>query len=221
MDEFLHPSPGVDSDAPEIIELANSLTGDAKNGKDAASTLFRHVRDTYKYIPYAPFDRLEEYEGRALIRRGYGFCTHKSSLLVALARAIGIPARFHFADLKNHNLPGKLGEVLQSDLMIYHTYAELFLDNRWLKATPSFEKELCEKMGWRLVDFDGTRDATLALTDLAGRPHIEYLRDLGTRAFIPLEEMIAAWKKHYGEGIMERWNEASKTVQEWKTFRFA
>lgn len=214
MDEFLQPTSGVDCDAPEIIELARRLTEETDDRQTKASLLFHHVRDTYQYIPYAPFDRIEEYEGRALMRRGYGFCTQKSALLVSLARAAGIPARFHFADLKNHNLPGRLGDVLQSDLMIYHTYVELYLNGRWLKATPSFERELCEKMRWRLVEFDGTRDATLAETDLDGRPHIEYLRDLGTRPHIPLQEMIAAWKKSYGEGILERWNAASRSIEE-------
>ena len=38
----------------------------------------------------------------ATLARGYGFCVNKAVLLAALARAVGIPARLGFADVRNH-----------------------------------------------------------------------------------------------------------------------
>ena len=35
-------------------------------------------------------------------RTGAGFCVGKAALLTAVARADGIPARLHFADVRNH-----------------------------------------------------------------------------------------------------------------------
>ncbi len=154
-DAYLLPCPGVDSQGPRIRSLAAEITRGIAGDSERASALFNWVRDTVRYIPYAPFAALEDYEPTRTLDRGYGFCTQKSALLVALARASGIPARFHYADLLNHNMPGRLGLVLGSNRMVYHTYADLRVNGRWLKVTPSFERSLCEKMGWRLVEFDG------------------------------------------------------------------
>ncbi len=202
---YLEPSAGVDSDAPAVKNLAERLTRSACSPREAAVLLFNHVRDTIRYIPYTPFMQIENYTGSTTLERGYGFCTQKSALLIALSRSVGIPARFHFADLKNHNLPGRMGWVLGSDMMIYHTYMEFHLDGRWLKATPSFEKALCEKMGWRLVAFDGTDDAILHHRDLAGAVHIEYVKDRGTDHRIPLADILETWYHEYGPAALERW----------------
>lgn len=205
---YLEPSGGVDSASPRIIELSSYLTRGAETPTRKASALFNFVRDTIRYIPYAPFDKLEHYEGEQTLDRGYGFCTQKSSLLIALARAASIPARFHFADLLNHNMPGRLGWVLGTNRMVYHTYVEMHLGGSWCKATPSFEAPLCQKMGWRLVEFDGSSDATLHATDLLGRPHIEYLLDRGTRPAVPLDDMLTTWADEYGLSTLDRWESA-------------
>ena len=205
---FLAPSPGVDCEDGRIRDLSARLTRGLSSSREKAAALFLFARDQVRYVPYAPFESIEDYLGPVVLERGYGFCTQKTSLLVGLCRAAGIPARFRYADLVNHNMPGRLEWVMQSNRMIFHTYAELFVEGKWLKATPSFEHSLCEKMGWRLVEFDGTADAVLPATDLSGRPHIGYLLDRGPDAGIPLQDMLAAWLEGYGEEAMGRWKAA-------------
>jgi transglutaminase-like putative cysteine protease len=209
---FLAPCPGVDSEALRVRSLAAEITRGLEGEAERASALFAWVRDTVRYIPYAPFASLDDYEPERTLDRGYGFCTQKSALLVALARASGIRARFHFADLLNHNMPGRLGLVLGSNRMVYHTYADLMVDGRWLKVTPSFDQPLCDKMGWRLVEFHGHADATLHASDLRGRPHIEYVLDRGTDPGIPLPLMLKAWEEDYGTGALARWEEATAQI---------
>jgi transglutaminase-like putative cysteine protease len=210
---YLDPSPGVDSHAPEVIAAARAQTAGVGDPREAAVRLFGFVRDGFRYSAFAPFQTLRDYEGASLLKRGHGFCTQKSALLVALCRASGIPARFHFADLVNHNLPGRLGEVLGSNVMIFHTYAEIRLEGHWFKATPSFEKSLCERMGWYTADFDGRGDAILKPTDLAGRPHIEYVKDRGTDAGLPLEAILDAWLAGYGPETLQRWEAAARLAE--------
>ncbi len=205
---YLLPSSGVDSDSEGVLELAERLTRGAQGPAETAARLFAFVRDTIRYVPYAPFDSLPAYTGQATLERGYGFCTQKSALLIALSRAAGVPARFHYADLVNHSLPERLEWVLGCNRMVYHTYVEFLLEGRWIKATPSFEKPLCEKMGWRLVEFDGTSDAILHRTDLSGRLHVEYAADRGTDAGVPLSLMLDAWMREYGPETLGRWQEA-------------
>ena len=205
---YLAPSPGVECEDGGIRALAGEITRGKRSPREKAAALFLFARDQVRYVPYAPFEFIEDYLGPAVLERGYGFCTQKTSLLVGLCRAAGIPARFRYADLVNHNMPGRLEWVMQSNRMIFHTYAELHLEGGWIKATPSFERSLCEKMGWRLVEFDGSADAVLPATDLRGRPHIGYVLDRGSEAGIPLQRMLDAWLEGYGEEAMGRWKAA-------------
>src|SRR5574341_322846 len=65
----------------------------------------------------------------------------------AVARVVGIPARVGYADVRNHLSTPKLRELVGGDLFVWHGYAELHLEGRWVKATPAFNLTLCERFG--------------------------------------------------------------------------
>ena len=67
--------------------------------------------------------------------------------------------------------------------------AELHLGGRWVKATPAFNRELCDKVGIAPLEFDGERDSLFQPLDLEGRRHMEYVRDRGVFADLPLEQI--------------------------------
>src|SRR3546814_6199153 len=90
-----------------------------------------------------------------VISRGYVFCVNKAILLAALARAEGIPARLGLADVKNHLATARLRAHMGTDVFFYHGFAELWLDGKWVKATPAFNIELCEKFRVLPLEFDG------------------------------------------------------------------
>ncbi len=213
---FLEPAPGIQCDHPEVLELARKIIKGSANDREAASLLFTWVRDTVRYNPYVPFDELTDYLALSTLERGKGYCVQKSALLCALARAVGIPARLGFADIENHQLPAGLAQVLGSSIMTYHCFVEWFVGGRWLKSTPSFEEALCEERGWRLVEFDPEGDSLLATTDAAGRPHITYVRKLGWRQEVPLDEIMDAWKKEYSPERVAEWAESVRQGQSWR-----
>jgi hypothetical protein len=111
---------------------------------------------------------------------------------------VGIPSRLHFADLRNHLSSGTLRELMGTDLFVFHGYTELFLGAKWVKATPAFDLSLCERQGVRPVEFDGISDAIFHPLDTEGRRHMEYVRDRGSFADLPFEEMIRTYKEMYG-----------------------
>jgi transglutaminase-like putative cysteine protease len=86
---------------------------------------------------------------------------------------------------------------MQTDIFCYHGYTELWLDGGWVKATPAFNIELCERFGVKALEFDGREDALMHEFDTSGRPHMQYLTDHGPRADLPYAEMEAAYRKHY------------------------
>jgi len=125
------------------------------------------------------------------------FCVQKAILMTAACRAQGIPCRLGFADVRNHLASPKLLEQMGTDLFVFHGYCQLSLDGRWVKATPTFNRELCERFGVKPLEFDGTADALFHEFDQRGRRHMEYVRYHGVFADLPFERMVAAMHEAY------------------------
>tara|TARA_Y100000815_G_C13094060_1_gene406775 strand:+ start:119 stop:532 length:414 start_codon:yes stop_codon:yes gene_type:complete len=108
-----------------------------------------------------------------------------------MARALGIPSRLGLADVRNHLSSPQLLAFLRSDVFVMHGYIELWLNERWVKATPAFNKALCERMGVGVLEFDGEQDSVFQPFDEQGRAHMEYLNDHGTFADVPVDFIVA------------------------------
>ena len=205
MELFLQPTEAIECDNHQIRDLANRTVEGAPDVHERARRLFYFVRDTIKYNPYSPFFLIEHYKATTTLRRGRGYCVQKSVLLIALARAIGIPSRLVFADIRNYKASQQLVEMMGTNLFVFHGYVELFLGNRWVQVTPSFEKELCQQHGYPIVEFDGRQDAIFPHHDDEGRKFVEYVRYHGTFADVPLDLILRAWDEAYGKDKVREW----------------
>src|SRR5499427_7430905 len=154
MDEFLRPGRFIDSDAESVVTFARQAVGAERDPVARAVRLYYAVRDEIVYTPYCDFRSRETFRASACLARGSGFCVAKAALLAAAARAVGIPARVGFADVRNHLTTPKLRRLMGSDTFYHHGYTELFLAGKWVKATPAFDRRLCEKFGVRPLEFD-------------------------------------------------------------------
>jgi hypothetical protein len=74
---------------------------------------------------------------------------------------------------------------------------ELELEGRWVKATPAFDRTLCDRFNVVPLEFDGREDSIFQPHDRAGRRHMEYLRDRGAHADVPAAEIMAAFAREY------------------------
>ncbi len=79
----------------------------------------------------------------------------QTTLLCALGRSLGIPTRVGFATVRNHLATKQMLERQGSDLFVYHGYTDFFLKGKWVKATPAFNKELCECHKVAPLEFNG------------------------------------------------------------------
>lgn len=197
MQEYLKPTYFIDSDHPEVVAHAKRVAEGAKDPLQVAVRLFCAVRDGIRYNPYSMSAQNEDFQAHRVLQRGEAFCIPKAILLCALARASGIPAALGFADVRNHLTSKRLSETLGTDIFVFHGYTMLYHQGRWLKATPTFNKELCQKAGVKPLDFDGTRDAVFHPFDREGRRHMEYLRDRGMFADFPYELWLDETVKAY------------------------
>ncbi|MCP3952577.1 MAG: transglutaminase domain-containing protein [Desulfobacterales bacterium] len=200
------PTAIIDSDHVTIAGLVKKLTVDC--GADPvqrAIKLYYYTRDAIRYDPYVPFHLPEHYRASNVLRDQRGYCVSKATLLCALARAAGIPARIGFANVKNHLATRQLIEHLGSDLFVYHGFTDLYLQGKWVKATPAFNRELCRHFGVAPLDFDGTVDAVMQAYNSQQMPFMEYIEYIGTYSDVPIQIILREWKNAYGEERVNGW----------------
>ena len=197
MQEFLVPSAFVDSGAPNIVAFARQTVGAETDPVARAVRLYYAVRDGIVYTPYCDFRSPDTFRASAVLARGHGFCVGKAAVLAAVARASGIPARVGFADVRNHLCTPRLRELVGGDVFYYHGYTEMAVAGQWVKATPAFDRVLCDKFGVRPLEFDGRTDSLFHAYDRHGRRHMEYLRDHGAHADVPMAEIVETFAREY------------------------
>lgn len=198
----LLPSRLIESDAPEIIAFAGQAAGTADNDIDRAVALYRSVRDAIAYDPYDHLTQPECCSAKRALTRRRGFCIPKAALLVAAARSLGIPGRIGFADVRNHLASVRLIKANNGDIFRWHSYAELFLDGKWVKATPAFDIKLCRHAGIAPLEFDGRHDSMFHAYDERQRRHMEYVLDRGHFIDVPFEAILATWRTH-SPGVLD------------------
>jgi transglutaminase-like putative cysteine protease len=211
----LSPSRFIDSEHPSIKELAAAQTDPGADDISNAVSLYYWVRDQVRYNPYGVGTTPDAYLASATLAAGESWCVPKSLLLAALCRAQGIPARVGYADVRNHLSTERLRESMQTDIFYYHGYTSLFLDGRWVKATPAFNIELCEKFSLRPLEFNGREDSLYHEFDIAGNRHMEYLNDRGEYLDLPFEDLMATMRAHYPRLVTAAGSDSAGSSSDW------
>ena len=196
--EYLKPTDIIDCEARSIKEKAQDLTRGQREITERAKSLFYFVRDEIKYNLYVPHYLPEHYRASATLSRGEGYCVQKAVLLAALARAIGMPTRLRFADIRNYLIPEKLEAERGTNIFFYHGYDEFYIEGRWVKAAPTFDLKICQKNRLIPVEFNGKNDAILHPRNQDGKLHIEYIHDHGYYQDVPLDDILSVQKRIFG-----------------------
>lgn len=168
---YLAATTYCDHTHPFVQRKARELTRGLETPEERAIAIFYWVRDEIHY-------RLGFWNRTAseTLVEGEGTCTNKANLLVALTRAVGIPAGYGVMDVAGQHYlgPGMLPffarRVAQRSR---HYYAVVHL-GCWVKVDPSDDRALVERVApltwadddaqvYRVVEWDGRRDATLNL----------------------------------------------------------
>lgn len=162
-----------------------------------AVSLYYAVRDGIRYDPYTCSLEIDRLKASATLTLGRGWCVSKAILLAACCRSSGIPARLGFADVRNHLSTARLRELMQTDVFYWHGYTSIFLLGKWVKATPAFNIELCDKFRLKPLEFDGTEDSIYHPFDMAGNKHMEYVRFRGEYADVPIAAVAETFEREY------------------------
>jgi transglutaminase-like putative cysteine protease len=196
---YLLPTEFIDSDHPAVVAFAEGTAGASGTAVQKILRLYREIRDGIRYDPYLPMGRKESYRASDCLLARRGWCVPKAALLAACARRLGIPARCGYADVRNHLATRRLLDSMGTDIFYWHSYCDLYLEDRWVKATPAFNQSLCDKFGLKPLEFDGRHDSLFHEFDRKGNRHMEYIHFRGTFADVPYERIKATFAREYGD----------------------
>lgn len=196
--EFLASTRFLDCDSEAVRGFARTASAGEQTAAGRAIKLFYAVRDQWRYDPFAMRLTPDAYIASRVLQATSAYCIPKAILLAAAARAVAIPAAIGLADVVNHLTTPKLRERLGGrDYFMNHGYAALYLDGKWVKAAPTFNRELCTRFGVRPTEFDGRNDALFQEFDAHDRRHMEYVKDHGIWPDFPFDRVMADFRAFY------------------------
>lgn len=161
LDRFRGPEPLLESDAPEIRAEAGAAVAGARAPRQRAERLLRHVNAILEKKPTVSLPSALE-----VLKTRIGDCNEHTALYVAMARAIGLPARV------------AVGLVHLRGAFYYHAWAEVWVDEGrgrglWLPVDPTLNQFPADATHVRLAR--GGLDRQAAILGLVGRARIEIL----------------------------------------------
>ena len=166
--------------------------------------LYNAIRDGWYYDPYQFSITENGLTASKIFNDETGHCISKAILFVAACRWLKVPSRLCFAKVKNHIATEQLEKTLGTNELVPHGYVEVFLNEKWVKATPAFNRTLCEKLGVATLDFDGLNDSVFQEYDKAGAEFMEYLEDYGHYEDVPIDFILNIMKAHYPSAFLDK-----------------
>jgi transglutaminase-like putative cysteine protease len=196
LESALRATSYIDADSPFIVDYAQRHAGGGTD-RERAVRLYYAVRDEVRYDMFTFSLRPDLFIASTCLQSPATFCVPKAIALAAVARAAGIPARLGFADVRNHLTSPRIAALMDDDIFRWHAYTSLFIDGRWVKATPAFDLALCERHKVKPLEFDGREDSIFHPFDEKGRKHMEYIRFIGEFDDLPFDRFAAQMRASY------------------------
>ena len=193
--DYLAPTYYFDYESHEIQSIISDFKSETLTQKEKAKELYLRIRDSYRYNPYDVSFSADRYKASLISKRSTGHCLDKSILYITCLRGLGIPARIHLAKVKNHIGVERLMEKLGTNELTPHGMVNLYLDGKWLKASPAFNASLCELCNVKPLDFDGLNDSVFQEYNREGQEFMEYLEDYGHFEDLPFDFILNNTRK--------------------------
>jgi transglutaminase-like putative cysteine protease len=153
--QYLRPEPLLESDDPLVRAEAEQAVGVGGTPRERAERLTRYVNGLLDKKPTVSLP-----SAREVLRTKVGDCNEHTALFVAMARAVGIPARI------------AVGLVFMQGAFYYHAWPEVYLDEGkgrglWLPVDPTLNQFPADATHVRLAR--GGLDQQSVILPLIGR----------------------------------------------------
>ena len=153
---YLEPSPLLDFIHPDIQELIMNKGWDTiKTKTDLIGEVYTFVRDEIAY----GYTKSFSLPASQILAKGYGNCITKSTLLMALLRAVGVPCRFHATTISRVIFRGLLPSLSHKLVTKhpYHAWVEVQYNNKWLVMEGHIiDNSYLEKLQAKFPDYMGS-----------------------------------------------------------------
>jgi uncharacterized protein YndB with AHSA1/START domain len=130
MDRHLQPTPLLDHGHPSIRRLVDARGWAGLDETARIGAVYAFVRDEIAF----GYNAADDVPASGVLADGYGQCNTKTTLLMALLRAVGIPVRFHGAtvhkSLQRGVVQGLSYRLAPADII--HSWAEVRYAGRWV-----------------------------------------------------------------------------------------
>ena len=157
---YVAPEPFIESDAPEIQAEAQTAVRRVSGDRARAQALTRYVNGLLEKKPTVSLP-----SAREVLRTKIGDCNEHTVLYVAMARAVGIPARI------------AVGMALVRGAFYYHAWPEVYIKEGshayWLPVDPTFNQFPADATHLRLAR--GGLEKQAAIIPLIGHLKITVL----------------------------------------------
>jgi transglutaminase-like putative cysteine protease len=161
LDPYLRPELFIESDAPEVMEEARRAVAGVTGNRARAEKLVRYVNDLLEKKPTVSLP-----SAREVLRTKVGDCNEHTVLYVAMARALGLPARI------------AVGLVYLRGAFYYHAWPEVYVAEtdgrgRWLPVDPTLNQFPADPTHVRLAR--GGLDKQAVILTVIGRAKMSIL----------------------------------------------
>lgn len=164
--------------------------------KTAATRLYNKVRDGQLYDPFHLDLRSEALVSSQILHKKRAWCVEKSILLASSLRALGIPSRLGFAIVKNHLNSDRLISYLKKDEIVFHGYVSVYIDGKWIRCTPAFDRRICTISRVTPLSWDGETDSMFQEFEKE-KKFMEYVHYYGEFDDVPQKLMRSEMEAHY------------------------
>lgn len=166
----------ADFDHPLVNETVQKLTSASDSEQAKIEQLFYYVRDDIKFGFPPKGDLMTASE---TIKLGMGQCNTKTTLFLALCKALDIPARMHFSLIKKQIQQGLFTGMMYKILppLLSHSWIEIRINGSWkrldsyindLKFYQSGKQELKKRgmdTGYSISCSSGSSSADFSISD--------------------------------------------------------
>jgi len=148
--EYLEPTSLIDFNTPIVKRKALELTEDATSESEKVKHIYHFVRDE---IPYTFTHNLQK--ASDVLKEKVGQCNTKTTLTIALLRAINIPARYHCGSVSKQlfiNTIPKWAYPLTPRLIPGHCWAEVYINDKWTAIENVVDLKLYEGIQCKMLN---------------------------------------------------------------------
>ncbi|MCW8832587.1 MAG: transglutaminase-like domain-containing protein [Colwellia sp.] len=204
--DYLIETPMLDFNHPQIQTLIEQRRWRNLSSFDAVGAIYSYVRDEI-YFGYNADDCLSASQ---VLNDGYGQCNTKGTLLIALLRAVGIPARLHGFTIYNDLQRGAIPHFLFyfAPERIIHSWVEVYQDDRWINLEgyiidKPYLRQVQKRFASQCEGFSGFGIATKCLAEPSVDWHGKdtYIQSEGIADDFGIYAQPDDFYKHYGSNL--------------------